>query len=322
MGTPVRPARHRHARHRLGQAPGRHQPRRHLRRLHPDRRRHQPRQLRRAALQPARRGGRHQHRHRLARRSARASASRCPSAWPRRCCRSSARRGKVTRGFVGVQVSDLTPDLAQGFNLKPGTKGALVQLGGPALAGREGRAPARRHHHPAQRQGGRVLRHPDPRAWRWWRRARRATLTVLRGGDQKQFASRWRTRPRTRRPSAAATRRSRSAEAKDARPAARPLARAAHPRAAEQARAGGRRGAGGDQRACRTARPSAPACGAATSSSRSTASRSAASTTSRPHSRKLKENDLVLLRVRRGDQSSFLTLRMGAGSSARAAERG
>ncbi len=49
--------------------------RRQLRRLHSDRRRHQPRQLRRAARQPARRGGRHQlgdlqphrrqHRHRL-----------------------------------------------------------------------------------------------------------------------------------------------------------------------------------------------------------------------------------------------------------------
>jgi serine protease Do len=36
-------------------------------------------------------------------------------------------KGKVTRGFVGVQVSELTPDLIQGFSLKAGTKGALVQ---------------------------------------------------------------------------------------------------------------------------------------------------------------------------------------------------
>src|SRR6266540_92420 len=36
-------------------------------------------------------------------------------------------KGKVTRGYLGVQVSDLTPDLAQGFGLTPGMKGALVQ---------------------------------------------------------------------------------------------------------------------------------------------------------------------------------------------------
>ncbi|HEY6099797.1 MAG TPA: PDZ domain-containing protein, partial [Anaeromyxobacter sp.] len=36
-------------------------------------------------------------------------------------------KGKVTRGYLGVQVGDLTPDLAAGFGLAPGTKGALVQ---------------------------------------------------------------------------------------------------------------------------------------------------------------------------------------------------
>jgi serine protease Do len=36
-------------------------------------------------------------------------------------------KGKVTRGFMGVSVSELTPDLVQAFNLKSGTKGALVQ---------------------------------------------------------------------------------------------------------------------------------------------------------------------------------------------------
>jgi serine protease Do len=36
-------------------------------------------------------------------------------------------KGKVTRGFMGVSVSELTPDLVQAFNLPPGTKGALVQ---------------------------------------------------------------------------------------------------------------------------------------------------------------------------------------------------
>jgi len=36
-------------------------------------------------------------------------------------------KGKVTRGFMGVSVGDLSPDLAQGFGFQPGTKGALVQ---------------------------------------------------------------------------------------------------------------------------------------------------------------------------------------------------
>jgi serine protease Do len=36
-------------------------------------------------------------------------------------------KGKVTRGFMGVSVGDLTPDLVQAFGLPQGTKGALVQ---------------------------------------------------------------------------------------------------------------------------------------------------------------------------------------------------
>ena len=47
-------------------------------------------------------------------------------------------KGKVTRGFMGVSVADLTPDLAQAFGLASGTKGALVQNvvpRGPAAKG-------------------------------------------------------------------------------------------------------------------------------------------------------------------------------------------
>jgi serine protease Do len=47
-------------------------------------------------------------------------------------------KGKVTRGFMGVSVADLTPDLAQAFGVPPGTKGALVQSvvpRGPAAKG-------------------------------------------------------------------------------------------------------------------------------------------------------------------------------------------
>ncbi|MFL5272144.1 MAG: trypsin-like peptidase domain-containing protein [Anaeromyxobacteraceae bacterium] len=36
-------------------------------------------------------------------------------------------KGKVSRGYLGVTVSELTPDLAQGFGIKEGTKGAVVQ---------------------------------------------------------------------------------------------------------------------------------------------------------------------------------------------------
>jgi serine protease Do len=36
-------------------------------------------------------------------------------------------KGKVVRGYLGVSVSDLTPDLVKAFGLAPGTKGALVQ---------------------------------------------------------------------------------------------------------------------------------------------------------------------------------------------------
>jgi serine protease Do len=47
-------------------------------------------------------------------------------------------KGKVTRGYLGVQVSELTPDLVQAFGLPAGTKGALVQNvvpRGPAAKG-------------------------------------------------------------------------------------------------------------------------------------------------------------------------------------------
>jgi serine protease Do len=47
-------------------------------------------------------------------------------------------KGKVTRGFMGVSVGDLSPDLAQAFALPHGSKGALVQSvvpRGPAAKG-------------------------------------------------------------------------------------------------------------------------------------------------------------------------------------------
>src|SRR5207249_1394434 len=36
-------------------------------------------------------------------------------------------KGKVARGYLGVTVGDMNPDLAQGFGLPPETQGAVVQ---------------------------------------------------------------------------------------------------------------------------------------------------------------------------------------------------
>ncbi len=48
-------------------------------------------------------------------------------------------KGKVARGYLGVTVSDLTSDLAQGFGLPEGQKGAVVQQVQPkAPAGKAG----------------------------------------------------------------------------------------------------------------------------------------------------------------------------------------
>jgi serine protease Do len=48
-------------------------------------------------------------------------------------------KGKVARGYLGVTVSDLSPDLIQGFGLPAGQKGALIQQVQPkAPAGKAG----------------------------------------------------------------------------------------------------------------------------------------------------------------------------------------
>jgi serine protease Do len=48
-------------------------------------------------------------------------------------------KGKIARGYLGVTVSDLSSDLAQGFGLPEGTKGALIQnVQAKAPAGKAG----------------------------------------------------------------------------------------------------------------------------------------------------------------------------------------
>ncbi|ABC81544.1 trypsin-like peptidase domain-containing protein [Anaeromyxobacter dehalogenans] len=96
-------------------------------------------------------------------------------------------KGKVTRGFLGVSVSDLSPDLIQGFGLQPGTKGALVQNVVP-------RSPADK----AGLQPGDVVVALNDKTVETAGALTRgvalvspgqtANLTVLRGGQKKQFA--------------------------------------------------------------------------------------------------------------------------------------
>ena len=127
----VRAGEHRHRRHRQRQA-ARH---RRLPAVHPDRRGHQPRQLRRAADQHARRGGGHQQPDLLAAPAASwASRSRFRST-RRSACREQLRAsGRVSRGRIGVQIDQVTKDVAESIGLgKP--QGALVrsvEAGGPA----------------------------------------------------------------------------------------------------------------------------------------------------------------------------------------------
>ena len=89
--------------------------RRALRRLHPDRRLHQPRQQRRAAVQPARRGRRHQHRHRG---EGQGIGFAIPINPAKEILTQLWEKGRVTRGWLGVQVQQVTPELARSFGLE------------------------------------------------------------------------------------------------------------------------------------------------------------------------------------------------------------
>ena len=74
-----------------------------------------------------------------------ASASPSPSTWPRICPRSWRTKGKVTRGWLGVMIQKVTPEIAESLDLEE-PKGALVadvMKDGPAGGGR--RQGRRRH---------------------------------------------------------------------------------------------------------------------------------------------------------------------------------
>ncbi len=55
-------------------------------------------------------------------------------------------KGKVVRGFLGVTIQDITPDLAESFKLKD-TKGVIVPDVSPDSAAAKGGSQSRGHHH-------------------------------------------------------------------------------------------------------------------------------------------------------------------------------
>ena len=97
-----------------------------LRQLHPDRRRHQPRQFRRPAIQPRRRSDRRQHADHLAdRRFDRHRLRRAlQDAWPAWSI-SFAQFGELRRGWLGVRIQQVTDEIAESLNIKP-ARGALI----------------------------------------------------------------------------------------------------------------------------------------------------------------------------------------------------
>ncbi len=97
-----------------------------LRQLHPDRRRHQPRQLGRPAVQPRRRSDRREHRDHLAVR--RLDRHRLRGAVQDRAGGGRAKLqqfGEIHRGWLGVKIQQVTDEIAESLSLKP-ARGALV----------------------------------------------------------------------------------------------------------------------------------------------------------------------------------------------------
>jgi serine protease Do len=222
-------------------------------------------------------------------------------------------RGKVTRGFVGVQVSDLTPELLQGFNLKGGTKGALIQAIVPKS--------------PAEKAGlkpGDVITHLNgkpvetsgalTRGVALVAPGQTAELVIVRNGEQKQFTVKAAMRPEDENAVARGELPDPDAGAAKEPPSAK-LGLSLQPMTPQLQ---SELALDSDEGLVVTSVvPDGPA-------DRANLRRGDVilEVNRQPVHKveevkaiiaKLKENDLVLLRVRRGDQASFLTLRVGAG---------
>ena len=219
-------------------------------------------------------------------------------------------RGKVTRGFVGVMVSDLTPDLEQAFSLRPGTKGALVQQVVPKS--------------PADKAGlkagdvvtqlnGKVVDSSGTltRGVALVAPGQTANLTVVRGGEQKQFSVKVAQRPEEE--AVAGRGESPDEGPGDAKGAAPRLGLAVSSITPDLQ---GQLGLEGDEGVVVTDVTSDGPADHAALRRGDVILEVNHQTVRRPEDvnsaiAKLKDNDVILLRVRRGDQSSFLTLRLG-----------
>ena len=69
--------------------------------------------------------------------------------------------GHVTRGYLGVNIQSVTPEIATSLGIKD-SKGALVAEVVPGGPGRQGRLRTGRHRHRHRRPGGGRLPRPDP----------------------------------------------------------------------------------------------------------------------------------------------------------------
>jgi serine protease Do len=222
-------------------------------------------------------------------------------------------KGKVTRGFVGVQVSDLTPELLQGFNLKAGTKGALVQAVVP-------KSPAEK----AGLRAGDVVTHLNgkpvdssgalTRGVALVAPGQTANLLVLRNGEQKQFSIKVAMRPEDENAVARGDFQDQDQPAREPTPKLGVSLDQITPEMQNQLGLDSNEGL-----VVTSVVPDGPA-------DRANIRRGDVilELNRQPVRKvddvkaiiaKLKENDLVLLRVRRGDQASFLTLRIGGGAA-------
>ena len=82
--------------------------------------------------------------------AASASASRFPSNVAKTVVGAAEEHGKVSRGWLGVQIQEVTPAIAASLGLK-GEHGALVAVVTAEQPGGQGRAQARRRHPVVQR---------------------------------------------------------------------------------------------------------------------------------------------------------------------------
>ncbi len=103
-------------------------------------------------------------------------------------------KGRVVRGFLGVTVSDVDPEIAEHFRLAPGTKGAFVQTVQPRSPA--DRAGVRPYDIVTQFEGRAVDSSGAlTRAAGLVSPGQTATLRLLRGGEERQLTVKLAPRP-------------------------------------------------------------------------------------------------------------------------------